>query len=442
VIRPAWALGLAAALSCAAPSARPERPSILVFLADDLGYGDVGCYGAPDVRTPHLDRLAAEGVRFTQFYSNGPECTPTRAALLTGRYQHRVGGLECAIGIGGVGRYDDAIRLAERRELGLPPEEPSIARVLQEAGYETALCGKWHLGYERKFLPDRHGFEYSFGLLGGSVDYFHHCEPDGTPTLYENGAPVKRDGYMTDLIADAAVRFLRRPRGKPFFLYVPFNAPHSPYQGPRDRKEKPLAPAEWNTGTRAKFAEMVEHMDLGIGKILAALEETGQARNTLVVFTSDNGGDPRGRNLPLSGQKGGLYEGGIRVPCIVRWPGVLHAGTVRERPGITLDLTATFLRVAGARPPRPPDGQDLFGADGTGRTLFWRARRGATTWKAVRDGTLKYLSRQDGAKFEEHLFDLAADPGEKKDLISERGPDKDRLKALLARWESEVRPSR
>lgn len=441
--RLALTLALAAALSCASPAApAPSRPNILLFLADDLGYGDLGCYGAPDVRTPHLDRLAAEGVRFTQFYSNGPECTPTRTALLTGRYQHRVGGLECAIGTGNVGRYDDAIRLAERQELGLPTSEETIATVLRNASYETAIVGKWHLGYERKFLPDRHGFDSSFGLLGGSVDYFHHVEPDGRPTLFENGAPVREDGYMTRLIADRAVRFLRQPRGKPFFLYVPFNAPHAPYQGPNDRREKPLVPGEWDKGTREKFAGMVESMDQAIGRVRKALEEVGKDADTLVLFTSDNGGNARGRNMPFSGHKSSLFEGGIRVPCIARWPGVLKGGTVSPRVGITMDLTASLARFAEARPSRPLDGRDLFGPETPDRTLFWRARRGAVTWKAVRAGDIKYLFRKDGERVEEHVFDLATDPGEKKDLISDRAADKDRLKALLVRWEAEVRHSR
>jgi N-acetylgalactosamine-6-sulfatase len=441
------AFGLLLLASCAAASGpSPSRPNVLLLLADDLGYGDLGCFGAPDVRTPAIDALAAQGVRFTQFYSNGPECTPTRTALLTGRYQHRVGGLECAIGLAGVGRYDDAERLAARRELGLPVEETSLARMLKDAGYETAIVGKWHLGYERKFLPDRHGFDYSLGPLGGAVDYFHHCEPDGTNMLYENGGPVRREGYLTDLLAETAARFIRRPRPKPFFLYVPFNAPHSPYQGPDDRREKPLSQAEWSQGTRAKFAEMVERMDRGVGEILRALDESGQAERTLVVFTSDNGGDPRGRNLPLSGRKGGLYEGGIRVPCIARWPRVLGTG-VSQRVGITMDLTRSILRAAGAAPARPLDGTDLLravvaGGEPAPRTLFWRARRGAETWKAIREGNLKYLFRQDGKGREEHLFDLESDPAEKSDLVAGRPADRDRLVGLLASWEREVRPAR
>src|SRR5262245_60973580 len=167
-----------------------RRPNLLVILADDLGYGDLGCYGCPDIQTPNLDRLAAQGVRFTSFYANGPECTPTRTALLTGRYQQRVGGLECAIGLGNVGRYAAAIRLRKSNDFGLPAEESALPRLLKQAGYTTAVCGKWHLGYEARFLPLRHGFDYAFGPLGGAVDYFHHREPDGEPMLYQNDQPV------------------------------------------------------------------------------------------------------------------------------------------------------------------------------------------------------------------------------------------------------------
>ena len=185
-----------------------SRPNIVLIMADDLGYGDVGCYGCSDIRTSAIDSLAVEGVRFTTFYANAPECTPTRTALLTGRYQHRVGGLECALGIGNVGRYDDAIRLRQTNDLGLPAKETSIARILKSAGYATAICGKWHLGYEEKFSPNHHGFDHAFYALGGGMDYFHHVEPppSNMHALYLNGKPVRRKGYFTDLLTDEANR--------------------------------------------------------------------------------------------------------------------------------------------------------------------------------------------------------------------------------------------
>jgi len=432
----------------AAPTAR--RPNILLILADDLGYGDLSCYGARDVRTPHVDRLATQGVRFTQYYAAGAECTPTRTALFTGRYLQRAGGLECAIGTTNVGRYDDAIRLAEQHDLGLPVEQADLTRALKGAGYAMAVYGKWHLGYEKKFLPLRHGFEHFVGILGGHCDYFHHTEITGTHTLYENDRPVRRDEYMTDLITDESLRFLRRQDGqKPFFLYVSYTAPHSPYQGPTDRLPIPVPKEQWNRGPRSKYTEMLEVMDAGIGKLLKALEDKGLADDTLVLFVSDNGANRVGSNAPFAGHKSTLYEGGIRVPCIARFPGVLPRGATSDQPSITMDLTASIVRIAGGRAPkeRPFDGMDLVrhvqtGARTFGRPLFWRARRGERTWRAVRDGTLKYLTCRDGEKLQEWLFDLARDPGEATSLLAERGDDVKRLRGLLAEWEQQVRPAR
>jgi N-acetylgalactosamine-6-sulfatase len=444
-----------AALAVTPSSARPaektevRRPNIVLIVADDMGYGDLGCYGCPDIRTPVIDKLASQGVRFTNFYANGPECTPTRAALMTGRYQQRVGGLECAIGTGNVGRYDDAIRLAEKNELGLPVEETSIARMLKDAGYATGLCGKWHLGYEPKFSPLRHGFDHFFGPLGGTADYFHHTEPQGDPMLYLNDKPVQREGYLTDLITQEAVGFIKKHRNAPFFLDVSYTAPHSPYQCPGDRKDKPVPQADWDVGTREDYAAMTEHMDKGIEEILTALEQTGLADNTVVIFISDNGGTDKARNAPFSGNKGGLFEGGIRVPCIVRWPGVLPAADELNFLSITMDLTASIARIARVSPAenRPFDGIDILWyiqreRIPPTRRLFWRARRGERTWRAVRAGFLKYITRRDRDKLDEFLFDLNLDPQEKTDLLSGRKPAADRLRHLLAEWEAEVHPRR
>lgn len=450
--RAAEPCGAALRAACLAPVvAAPEpeaRPNLVLLLADDLGYGDLGCYGCPDIRTPHLDRLAREGLRLTQFYANGPECTPTRAALLSGRYPQRAGGLECAIGLGNVGRYDDAIRLAGQRQLGLPAAQSVLARGLKAAGYQTAIFGKWHLGYEPQFAPRQHGFDRFFGPLGGAVDYFFHREPGGEPMLYENEQPVTREGYLTDLIADEACRFVRQAR-PPFFLYVPFTAPHSPYQGPLDRPAAPVTLEASNRGSRATYAAMVERLDAAIGRILAALEEVGAAQSTLVVFASDNGGTTYSRNDPFSGRKGTTYEGGIRVPCLVRWPGKLPAGSTSDEIGVTMDLTASFLAVAGAA---PPDGAKLDGIDVIGhwregvplpaRTLFWRQRRGELTWRAVRDGSWKLVSRADATQRRDQLFNVASDPAEQRDLAQEQPQTLHRLLALLSRWEEEVRPVR
>ena len=436
-----------AGLSMAAGATR--YPNFVVIIADDLGYGDLGCYGCPDIRTPVIDGLAAQGVRFTSFYANAPECTPTRTALMTGRYQHRVGGLECALGVGNVGRYDDAIRLRATHDLGLPIEETSIAGLLKDVGYATGICGKWHLGYEPKFLPSKHGFDHFFGPLGGNADYFHHTEAGGDYTLYLNDKPVQRDGYMTDLITDEAVQFIERQNVTPFFLDVSYTAPHSPYQGPNDRKDRPVSDEDWDKGSRETYAEMVEHMDKCIGRILKILDRKGLAENTVLVFMSDNGANKRGRNAPFSGYKGGLFEGGIRVPCIVRCPGVVPRGVVSDCVSITMDFTASIGRIAGVSPPRerPFDGIDILQEIKANRlprkrTLFWRARRGERTWRAVRDGSLKYISRQEGEVAQEYLFDLESDPAEKNSLLATRASEAERLKRLLEDWEKEVRHKR
>ena len=268
-------------ISCT-PSSENEtvisKPNIIVFLVDDMGYGDASCYGESKIETPELDNLASEGTRFTSFYANAPECTPTRTALLTGRYQQRVGGLECAIGVNNVGRYDDAIRLRESNDLGLPVSETSIAKLLKKNGYNTGIFGKWHLGYEDKFSPNKHGFDEAFYAIGGLMDYFHYTEPglDGIYSLYENEKTVKREGYFTDLVGEESIKFINKQSpAKPFFLYVPFTAPHTPYQGPDDYNEEQLKKDSplwaWH-GPEDVYVKMVEHMDKVMGEILQGLK--------------------------------------------------------------------------------------------------------------------------------------------------------------------------
>jgi len=442
------AVGLTGLGGCQTPRvAKSRRPNIVLIMADDLGYGDVGCYGCRDTRTPNIDRIAAEGVRFTSFYANAPECTPTRTALLTGRYQHRVGGLECAIGTDNVGRYDDAVRLGQAHDLGLPASETSLATMLRSAGYATAVCGKWHLGYEAKFFPSQHGFDYWFGPVGGATDYFHHCESTGRPALYRNGEVVTRDGYLTDLITAESVEFLRGNAPRPFFLYVAYTAPHTPYLGPNDRRPAPVPESEYNKGTRDTYVAMVERMDEGIGAILRSLDDTGVARETLVVFLSDNGAANVGRNTPFSGNKGNVFEGGIRVPCATRWPGVLAQGAVSNQACMTMDFSSSLVRAAGAQASRPFDGIDILklaeaGSPARPRTLFWRIRRGDWTRKAVRDGDLKYIALDHAGKVQEYLFDLQADPREKADLLTAQPETTARLRRRLKEWENMVRPGR
>lgn len=433
--------GIATALGLLAGS----PPNVVLILADDLGYGDLGSYGATDVNTPHLDQLAREGVRFTQFYSNGTECSPTRTSLFSGQYQQRIGGLECAIGVGNVGRYDDAIRLAARGQLGLPVEDNVLVRGFQERGYESTLFGKWHLGYEDHFTPRRHGFTKWFGVIGGNSDYFHYVEEDGFYALQQDDQTIQAEGYLTDLITERALAYLdSRPGEQPFFLFLPYTTPHTPIQGPNDYHPDPVERAVWNKGTREGYVEMVDSLDDSVGQILTRIDELGLANDTLVIFKSDNGGTRLARNAPFSGGKGTAWEGGIRVPCIVKWPGHLPAGQDHSQVGITMDLTRSLLRIMGdSATPLPPDGIDILAhveADEPNfdRTLFWRGKRGDRIWRAVRDGNLKYLSLTRDDSFREHIFDLAEDPSEKSDLLPDHPDKAAHLRGLLSAWEQEV----
>lgn len=424
--------------------ARRRLPNLLLILADDLGYGDLSSYGAPDIRTPAIDSVGAQGIRFTRCYANAPECTPTRTALLTGRYQQRVGGLECAIGVGNTGRYDEAIWLQQRGELGLPASELTLPKILKGHGYATACIGKWHLGYLPKFWPRQHGFDEFFGILGGNADYFRHTEASGQKVLYHNDRQVDREGYLTDLIGEHAVYWLSRRRGEPFFLYLAFTAPHTPVQGPEDR-HKQVDEKNWEQGDRATYARMVERMDQRIQDVLDALDRLGASEDTLVVFFSDNGGYALSRNEPFRGRKGQLWEGGIRVPGLMRWPGRLPAHIHSEQVLITMDLAPTFLALAGLPlPAQPPfDGMDLskvlMGQRApVTRRLFWRYKRGSTVRKAVLDGSMKYLWNNG----QEELYDLAQDPQESRDLKDEQPGLLASLRQALSQWEQQVQAPR
>ena len=404
-----------------------------------------------------IDRLAGEGVRFTRFFANGRVLAHARPCSRDATSNGSVA--SNARWIGNIGRYDDAIRLRATHDLGLPAGETSLGQLLKGAGYATALFGKWHLGYEDRFAPSLHGFDRALYCVGGGMDYFHHVEPTPVPgndrlqahVLRLDGRPEKRDGYFTDIIAGEAEQFIATNRDRPFFLYVPFNAPHSPFQGPGDRLPHPLAKDSplWNQskGPPAVYAAMIERMDAAVGRILAVLENEGLAGRTLVIFTSDNGGTRSARSSGLRDIKGTTFEGGIRVPCVVRWPGVLPKQTTSTQVAITMDLTASIVRAAGAKltAGRPFDGVDILGRlaerrPESPRTLFWRGRRGDSTWKAVRDGSLKYVIRTVGGAIRtEGLYDLDADVGEQHDLLPTRSREAARLRQLLAAWEKEVR---
>lgn len=411
-----------------------QRPNVVLIMTDDVGYGDIGSYGAPDVRTPHIDSLARDGVRLTDFYANGATCTPTRTGLISGRYQQRFA-LERPLGS----------TSAIDRERGLSPTGRSLPQLLKNNGYATAVIGKWHLGWKSEFSPSAHGFDYFFGFKSGYVDYYQHTSGDGRPDLFENDRPVEVPGYMTDLITERSVRFIEQNAAQPFFIDVAYNAAHWPYQPPdkpsvaRDNARH-LGPFDDPTSTRAEYVAMLERVDQGVGRILETVDTLGLRENTIVIFTNDNGGEWLSRNMPLFHHKGTVWEGGIRVPAIIRWPGRIPAGSVSDQVGITMDLTASILAATGTSVPPEArlEGINLLPvlegrAPEIERTLFWRVT-GARPQRTVRSGDWKLLF--DGGRA--LLFDLRTDIGERENLIGQRSDIARRLGLLLAAWQEDV----
>ena len=435
---------LAALMLGAISQARAQRPpNVVLVMMDDLGYGDLGSYGASDARTPNIDRLAREGVRLTDAYANGPVCTPTRAALISGRYAQRAG-LEWFLTIA-----------PADRERGLPASGQSLPALLKAAGYSTGLVGKWHLGWKPEFGPNAHGFDEFYGFLSGAHSYYTDRAEiarvgPGEPDLFENTTPVAATGYLTDEITRRAVSFIARHADGPFFLEVAYNAVHWPFEPPdrpptdaERRAGRPLRqmPDDSVTATRQDYVRMLERADRGVGEILAALHQRGLTNNTLVVFTNDNGGEWLSRNAPLFHRKGTLWEGGIRVPLILRWPGQLPPGQVSRQVAITMDITASILAATGARLPASyrPDGIDILPvlrgkAPLIERRLFWRGARPDRQQRAVRLGQWKLIV--DASQL--LLFDLGADPGERTDLAARRPDLVATLKRFLAEWEADV----
>jgi arylsulfatase A-like enzyme len=413
------------------PGSDAPKPNVVLIVADDLGYGDLGCYGAADLRTPHLDRLAAGGVRLTDCYASAAVCTPARASLMTGRYPQRDG-------------FEWVIRYGEK-DRGLPARETGLARLLKKRGYATGLFGKWHLGYRPEFGPNAHGFDDFFGFLAADLDYYTHRDAFGDPGLYENTRLVEEDGYLTDLITARALAFLKKNAGRPFFLEVAYNAPHWPFQPPDrpdDRRtEKTYGP---EIGTRADYVRMVERMDRGVGKLLDALHAAAKAKETLVIFLSDNGGERLSDNGPLFHGKYTLWEGGIRVPCVARWPGVFPAGTVSAQPVVLMDWTASILAAAGVDPAGLAlDGEDVVPVlagkrPARQRTFFWRLPRPIAYFgqKAVRRGKWKYVYDREM----ELLFDLEKDVGERRNLAARHPEVVAELRTALAGWEARMPP--
>ncbi|MEN0036293.1 MAG: sulfatase-like hydrolase/transferase [Cellvibrio sp.] len=404
------------------------KPNIIFILADDLGYADLSVYGQRHFETPHLDKLAKQGVRFTQAYANSAVCSATRFGLITGRYQYRLrGGLEEPLS-------------SSNNNIGLPVDHPTLPSLLKKQGYKTALFGKWHLGSLPTFGPLKSGYDTFFGNYGGALDYFTHktnVGPDAKEGLFEGEVPVEKVGYYTDLIADRAVDYIKtHDKKNPFLLSLHFTAPHWPWEGPEDEAvaQEIKSLFHYEGGSLETYAKMVKSLDEAVGRVLKTLDANGLAKNTIVIFTSDNGGERFSDTWPFTGQKTELLEGGIRVPAIVRWPAAIKSGQVSEQVAITMDWLPTLLSAAeGAPDPAyPSDGENLlpilFGAQPVKpRTLFWRYK--GNNQRAIRSGDWKYLKIANN----EFLFNLAEDVRERANY-AERNPEK--FNELKQQWES------
>jgi arylsulfatase A len=424
-----------ALLLLAASTAFAGKPNFVIVLADDLGYGDLSCYGNERFETPHLDAMAKDGLRFLDFHSNGPVCSPTRAALLTGRYQQRAG-------IPGVVKADpDA-----NRHHGLHPDrETTFAELLKGAGYATAVYGKWHLGYDPKFNPRHHGFDDFRGYLSGNVDYHSHVDQAGFEDWWHGTRLTPEKGYSTHLITRHAVAFIERQAdaGQPFCLYVAHEAPHDPLQGPDDPPQRRVGDVRNVRGRTKNDAEtygvMIREMDQGIGDIRETLRKRGLERDTLVFFMSDNGATPLGSNGKLRGHKGSVWEGGHRVPAIACWPGKIDAGVESNVTGIGMDLMPTMLELAGLGRGKNLDGVSLvptlFGEEATmqPRTLVWEYGGGA----AIRRGNWKLVAGSKGQR-QPALFDLSVDVGESHDVAADNADLVTELTAALETWRRDV----
>ncbi|WP_119157063.1 sulfatase [Caldimonas tepidiphila] len=410
-----------------------RRPNFLFILADDLGYADLGCTGARAQVSPNLDRMAADGMLFTHGYANSPVCSPTRFALITGRWQYR---------LRGAAEEPMTGRFRGDKVVGLPPEHPTLPSLLRDAGYRTALVGKWHLGYPPHFGPLKSGYQEFFGPLSGGVDYFSYTSSAGTPDLWDGEIPAGDHGYLTDALSDRAVRFIESVEDAPFLLSLHYTAPHWPWETREDRAESERIGgriSHLDGGSLATYHRMIQQMDEGIGRVLAALESKGLADDTLVVFTSDNGGERFSDNWPFVGQKMDLLEGGIRVPLIARWPACIRAGSTTATPAITMDWCATMLAAAGVapHPEYPLDGMSLLPlfADPAWepqRRLYWRMLHRQQA--ALRDGRWKYLA-MDG---HEYLFDLAADERERANLAQCQAQRLASMRETWAEWNARL----
>jgi arylsulfatase A-like enzyme len=424
------ALGLATRKTRA--TSRSAAPNILFLLADDLGYADLSCYGR-HFSTPRIDSLSRQGALLTQAYASSPVCSPTRVALMTGREPGRL-----RIGL------DEPLGTEREGVLGLPTDIPTLPSLLRQRGYRTSLFGKWHLGKPPDFGPLKSGYDRFFGMYGGYSFYFGHGKDDPSPVI--DGERILTDhGYLTDLLTDKAIEeWTTGARGKqPLFMSMHFNAAHWPWEAPGDagRSAAIKNAVHRDGGSIETYRAMLGSLDHNVGRLLDALDKLDIARDTLVVFSSDNGGERFSDMWPLSGMKGELLEGGIRVPVLVRWPGKIAAGLRTDQLAVTTDWLPTLLAAAGGSPSPdyPSDGENLLpvltgAAPARKRTLYWRFK--GNDQAAVRDGRWKYLRL--GGK--EHLFDLEADPRERAELHEVHPAEFDRLKRLHQTWSAQLLP--
>jgi len=421
-------LALAAGVDDVFGQARTAPPNIVYIMADDMGYADVSAYGRPDMKTVNIDRIAARGVRFLQGYANSAVCSATRTALITGRYQYRLPlGLEEPLGANPV---------------GLPPEHPTLPSLLKKAGYATTLVGKWHLGRLPNFGPLQSGYDHFYGFRGGALDYYRHTPGGPNEDLWDDDMPLHQIGYLTTLFGDRAVSVVNgyAKSREPFFLSLHFNAPHWPWETPGAEGEaeserlrmRGRGIGDYDGGTQRTYREMILAMDTQIGRVLKALDDNRLTNNTIVVFTSDNGGERFADTWPFSGQKMELLEGGLRIPSIISWPARLPQGKTNDQVSISMDWMPTFLAAAGTAPDPayPMDGINLLPIlTGTAplqpRTLYWRYK--ALAQRAIRDGDMKFLKILDNT----FLFNVVEDPLERANL-KERQPDV--YERLVNKW--------
>jgi arylsulfatase A-like enzyme len=411
-----------------------KPPNIVFILADDLGYADVSCYGRPDLSTPNIDRIAATGVRFLQAYANSAVCSATRTALITGRYQYRL-------------RIGLEEPLSGNPEIGLPPEHPTLPSLLKTAGYSTTLIGKWHLGVLPNFGPLKSGYDHFYGFRGGAVDYYMHTGTDRREDLWDDDLQIDQMGYLTDLLGSRAVEVVNgyAQSGQPFLISLHFNAPHWPWEAPGDQAESNrLRDGDLNDfdgGTQKTYQRMIEEMDVQIGRLLAALDAHGLTENTLVIFTSDNGGERFADTWPFTGRKTELLEGGLRIPALIRWPAGIPPGRTTDQVAMSMDWLPTLLAAAGRAPDPayPSDGLNLLpvltqNARAVPRKLFWRYK--ANAQRAARDGDYKYLKILENT----FLFNVVDDPMERANLKERHRDIYARLVAQWLEWNSTMLP--